>query len=256
MKTIFKSFFMWAILAVCPYVHAHNVGLLIMATGKYIQFVEPLIHSANKHFCTDHSVTYFVFTDGTLPENFVQKNNVVLIEQKRLGWPHDTLLRCQAYNNAKNHFTHMDYIFACDADMLFADTVGSEILSARVATQHPGFVGHRGTYETQSHSTACVQAHEGSHYFAGGFYGGSTTEFLRMTDTMVRNIYTDLEKNFIAVWHDESHLNRYFITNPPTLILSPEYCYPGNKNLATQFGGKAWKARLIALIKDHKEFQQ
>jgi histo-blood group ABO system transferase len=218
----------------------YKIGLLIVATGRYIQFVEPLVKSADQHFCTNHQVTYFVFTDGQVPHH----KNIVKIEQKRLGWPYDTMMRISMYDQHRDILGKMDYLFATDADMLFVDTVGDEVLSDRVATQHPGFVGKQGTYETNSISTAYVAPREGKQYFAGGFNGGSSNEFLKMARTITENINKDLEKNFIAVWHDESHINRYFIDNPPTKILSPSYCYPESWNLP-------YHKRLLALDKNH-----
>ncbi len=50
-------------------VFADKIGLLVIATGKYISFVPSLIASADKHFCKDHKVTYFIFTDGELQES-------------------------------------------------------------------------------------------------------------------------------------------------------------------------------------------
>jgi len=220
--------------------HAAKVGLLVVATGKYIQFVEPLIASADRYFCNNHKVTYFVFTDGNVP----QRSDVVKIEQERLGWPYDTMMRCGMYADQCQLLASMDYLFACDADMRFVDMVGDEILSARVATQHPGYVGHRGTYETNTRSLACVKNNEGESYFAGGFYGGSTQEFLVMNAHMIANIKRDLKNNIIAVWHDESHLNRYFIDHKPTKILTPSYCYPESWSIP-------YHKRLLALDKNH-----
>ncbi|MCL5875979.1 MAG: hypothetical protein M1114_05910 [Candidatus Dependentiae bacterium] len=223
----------------------YNVGLCIVATGRYIQFVPQLIESGRKYFCPDQKVTYFIFTDGTLPA----ADDVVCLPHKRLGWPYDTMMRCAVYDHYSDIISKMDYIFATDADMLFVDTVGNEILGERVATQHPGFVGRRGTYETRSESTAYVASYEGEYYFAGGFHGGSATEFLKLVRTMLSNIKTDLEHKFVAVWHDESHLNRYFIDNPPTIILSPSYCYPESWHLP-------YHKRLLALDKNHTEMRK
>lgn len=223
-----------------------KVGLLIVATGRYTTFVAPLISSARTYFCTDCDVTYFVFTDGIIPE----ADDIVRIEQKRLGWPYDTLMRCKMYYDARKQFEEQDYLFACDADMLFVDTVGKEILSDRVATMHPGFVGKRGTYEDRnSYSAAYVKKNEGKHYFAGGFHGASHDEFIKLVKTMLDGIEKDLSNNFIALWHDESHLNRYFIDNEPTLILTPSYCYPERWHLSYQ-------KRLLALDKDHCEIRK
>ena len=224
--------------------NAAKVGLCVMATGKYVNYAEHMITSARTYFCPGHEVTFFVFTDGTLPA----ADDTVVIFQKRLGWPHDTLMRFAVYLQHREQLQAMDYLFACDADMLFVDTVGDEILSERVATQHPGFVHKRGTYETKKHSQAYVGHHEGSTYFAGGFYGGSCAEFFKLLETVTQAIECDLQKNYIAVWHDESHLNRYFIDHRPTTILNPSYCYPESWKLP-------YKKKLLALDKNHADLR-
>lgn len=222
-----------------------NVGLLIMATGKYTQFVEPLIQSARKHFCSNHNVTYFVFTDREIP----QANDIVTVFQKRLGWPYDTMMRYHVYAKNKSLLSAQDYLFACDADMLFVDTVGDEILGERVATLHPGFINQRGSYDTNPDSLAYVSPSEGQCYFAGGFYGGKAEEVLNIAKILSQRIDDDLSRGVIAVWHDESHWNRYCIDIRPTHILSPSYCYPENWKLN-------YPKKLLALDKNHTEIRK
>jgi len=221
-----------------------NIGFLIVATGKYIDFVTPLIESAKKHFCRNHRVTYFVFTD----QEFDPPENVIRIEQQRLGWPYDTLMRYKVYLDHWQQFTEQDYLFACDADMRFVGAIGDEVLGKRVATLHPGFVGKRGSYETNPQSSAYIDNREGSYYFAGGFYGAERDSFLDILTTNIAHIEDDLKRGIIAVWHDESHWNRYCIDYPPTLILTPSYCYPEGWNLP-------YEKKLLALEKDHDAFR-
>lgn len=242
-----KFFFLIIIFSQIACGQPKKVGLLIMATGKYTCFLEKLCRSADRFFLPGHERTYFIFTDGQVP----QSDAVVRIEQKRLGWPYDTMMRFKVYHSAAAHFADFDYLFACDADMLFIDTVGDEILGDRVATRHPGFSlpKHRhDDYERREISRACVAPGQGQYYFAGGFYGGTKDEFLKMALHCSTNIALDLEQGVIALWHDESHLNRYFIDNPPTVVLCPSYCYP-------QFWILPFTPRLIALNKNHKEYQ-
>ena len=223
---------------------AAKVGLLIVATGKYIHFVAPLIQSAEKYFCKDHEITYFIFTD----QEPISLPNAIYVYQEKLGWPFDTMNRYHIYEKNWNLFKEQDYLFASDADMLFVADVGSEILGERVATLHPGFVGKRGSYETNAQSKACVKRGEGQYYFAGGFYGASREAFHHIIKTNIRCIDDDLSKGLIAVWHDESHWNRYCIDFPPTVTLNPSYCYP-----------EAWQLnypkKLLALDKNHQEIR-
>lgn len=222
-----------------------KIGLCVAATGRYDQFIPNLIQSARIHFCKNHSVTFFVFTDGNIPS----APDIVRIEQKRLGWPYDTMMRFEMYCTHRDALANMDYLFALDADMQFVDQVGSEILSDLVGTEHPGFVGKRGAFETNPRSAACVNSNEGTIYFAGGFWGGSKNAFLKTCEELNRRIHLDLKNGMIAEWHDESHLNRYFIDQPPTKILSPSYCYPETWNLP-------YKKRLLALDKNHAELRK
>lgn len=222
-----------------------NIGVLIMATGKYIQFVDPLMASAEEYFCKDHNVTYFIFTDSDLPS----KENVVYIHQDRLGWPFDTMNRYHAYLASQDVLQKQDYLFACDADMLFVGEVGDEILGKLVATQHAGFIKTRGTYERNPKSKACVFDYEGEQYFAGGFYGGETKEILAAITVNVNNINDDLERGIIAIWHDESHWNRYCIDHKPTVVLSFFYCYPESWD-------NSCSRKLLALDKNHEEMRK
>lgn len=238
---------LWALLCLALDLFAAKVGLLVVATGKYIQFVPPLVESARNHFCKGHEVTYFIFTDT----DFAAQKDIVVLPHRKMGWPYDTLLRYEAYQSAASLLEQQDYLYACDADMLFCANVGEEMFSKRVATRHPGFdeaspfPQARGSYDTNPQSTAYVADHEGTHYFAGGFYGGEASEVLRIVHTNLQKIYKDAEIGYIAIWHDESYWNRYCIDFPPTLMLSPSYCYPESWSLP-------YEKKLLALDKDHE----
>lgn len=225
-----------------------KIGLLVIATNKYIDFVPPLWESVKKHFLTDHEVTMFVFTN----KQVTPEPGQVIIPQIHMAWPGPTLFRYNVFQAATKELGEMDYLFYCDADMLFVDTVGSEILSDRVGTIHPGFFDkprQAFTYETNPMSKAFVPPTEGTVYYAGGFNGGTSKEYLAMCKVIGDRVLEDRGKNIIAVWHDESHMNRYFIDNPPTLSLSPSYCYPESWSIP-------FTKRLLALDKDHKEMRK
>jgi len=200
---------------------SQKIALLVMATGPYIKFVEPLIASANQYFCPHHEVTYFVFTEGELP----QQDNVIKVPQAQLGWPYDSMMRFHTYFKHRDLFAGYDYLFACDADMHFAGFVGDEILGDLVGTVHSQLRFTRGIYECNPISTACVNRMEGDTYYAGAFYGGTREQFINMVGELARNVNIDLARGYIACVNDESHLNRYFATHQPTIKLSPSYCH-------------------------------
>ena len=201
----------------------YKIGVCIMATGSCEAQPCRLIESGRRFFCLGHDVTYFVFTDGA---SLGAAKDVVKVRQSSLGYPYDALKRIHVYDDHTELFEKMDYIFAIDADMVFVAPVGEEVLSDLVAAQHPAFLRKRGDYENKKISTAYVGPHEGKHYFTCSLFGGAKNQFLKLLKVVRKQVDTDLAKNFISRWHDQSYLNRYFIDHPPTRILNPSYCYP------------------------------
>ena len=62
----------------------------------------------------------------------------------------------------------------------------------------------------------------------------------------------DLENDVIALWHDESHMNRYLIDNPPSLSLTTTYCFAEAQMTNASY---PYAAKIIALKKDHDELR-
>lgn len=223
-----------------------KIGLLIIATNKYTRFLQNLITSADNWFLPNRDVTYFIFSDQNVSIKSKRTYKVIPTEHK--PWPWMTLGRYDLFTKNRIILSDMDYLYYCDVDMRFDDKVGDEILEDLVVTQHPIYAGTRGTPETRPESLAYVGPSETMQYFAGGFNGGSAVRYLNMAQSINKNILEDYSKGIIAIWHDESHLNRFLIDNPPTKILDRFYCFP-----------EEWlsfsRARLIALSKNHKEMR-
>lgn len=228
-----------------------KIGLLTLATNKYTDFVDKLYESADNHFLKNHEVTYFLFTNKT---DFKPKTNrnCKILEIQHEPWPRITLKRYHSFCRYKEELSKMDYLYYCDADMLFVADVSDEIISQRVVTVHPGFYNkppRHFTYEKRQTSKAFVHPLKGRRYYAGGFNGGASGDFLKMSETIMKNVDLDFKKNIIAIWHDESHLNHYYnMVKEPTLKLSPSYCYPESWKLP-------FEKKLLALDKNHKEYQ-
>ncbi len=216
-----------------------TIGICITATGKYITLALPLIESARIYLCPEHKKTFYLFTDAIidLPED------VVVIPAKKYGWPFDSMFRFMFYLKNKELFEHNDYMIAIDADMLFVDYVGTEILQPLVGSEHSLFTKKRGSFEEKNKkSKAYIAPHEGRCYFHATFYGGQTKRFISLLEVCSNYVAQDVKNKCIPIWHDESHLNRYFEDNPP-VHLSPAYCY-------LDFCGLDIKPKIIGVPKD------
>ena len=93
---------------------------------------------------------------------------------------------------------------------------------------------------------------EGDNYYAGGFNGGSTKKFLEMAEVISDRVNRDMANGVIALWHDESHLNRYLIDNPPSITLTPSYCFAEEQMNNPQY---PYEPKIIALKKNHNELR-
>ena len=195
-----------------PKPRSFTVGVVTTAIGKYIQFLEGFISSIDKYFLVGEKLTYVIFTDHVnKTEEIKSEQQKIVLREENMGWPHNALLLYHFLNKYSETLLKFDYVYVFDVDISVEAEVGLEILGRRVGTIHPGFFTKPRsayTYDDNPKSTAYVNKMEGVYYFAGALFGGCAEEVAAMARTINRNIQEDLEIDYIAVWHDESHLNR------------------------------------------------
>ncbi|XP_037347298.2 histo-blood group ABO system transferase [Talpa occidentalis] len=238
-----------------------TIGLTIFAIKKYVVFLKLFLETAEQHFMAGHRVTYYVFTDRPADVPRVPlapgRRLEVLEVPASKRWQDVSMRRMEMISHAcEQRFGHeVDYLVCMDVDMRFGARVGTEILAPLFGTLHPGFYGAaRGsfTYERRPQSRAYIPKDEGDFYYAGGFFGGSVAEVQRLTTACHQATMADKANGIEAVWHDESHLNRYLLYHKPAKVLSPEYLWDQQLLGTRPF---LRKLRYLAVPKNHKEIR-
>lgn len=211
-----------------------TIATTVFAVGKYIQFLKDFLESAEEHYFVGYRVHYYLFTDQ--PEAVP---NVKLREERKLivknmagsrRWQDISMGRMIEIEKLTESEldNEADYIFSFDVDAKFYARWSAETLGHLVAVIHPWFYNYprdKFTYERRSESEAFIPYDEGDFYYAGGAFGGSVQEVHKLTKTCTEKQSIDHAKSIEALWHDESHLNKYFLYNKPSKLLSPEYLW-------------------------------
>ena len=236
-----------------------KIGILLIATGRYINFVEQLYKSYEQHFLPNYSKKYFLLTDSD--QLFAPKIQTFKIN--RLGFPGDTLYRFHHFIKIKDEIINssVDVLYYSDVDMKAVSNIGTEILPTKenpfVSVAHPGFYykNKMGTPETRKTSSAYIAPNEKrQHYICGGIQGGFVKNYLKASEDIKKMIDIDGKKNIIAVWHDESYWNRYMVSNLKKFkFMPPNYCHPEQ---TTRFGLGTLEPKILALDKNHAYFRQ
>ena len=211
-----------------------SIAIIFIGTGKYLNFL-PKYYENNETFLFSKSKKqYFVFTDGdieTPPKNM----SIYKIEHKE--WPLITLERFQTILLAKDELKSYDWVLFLDADTLTVSEIKEEdvLQKSLIGVHHPchylKMPPHDvfpGSLETNEKSKSAVTATDNiGIYYQGCLWGGKTKEFLLMTEELDKRVKDDYDNHIIAIWHDESHINKYFIENKEMVhTLSPSYAFP------------------------------
>ena len=150
-----------------------------------------------------------------------------------------------------------DVIVYLDADMLINETIAlKEIFDhesdSMVLVRHPGYwrppfredktfylrhlflaisdlvrrliIGGIGSWESNEKSTSFVKRSDRRFYYCGGFWMGKKDAIISFAEAMYQNVSKDLNNNVMAIWHDESHLNKWATANA-FRTHSPSYCF-------------------------------
>ena len=187
-------------------------------------------------------------------------------EVEPVEWPLPTLFRYHTFLQQEEKLSEYDYIFYCDIDMVFVNYVGDEILGEGLtAALHPMYALRQNfvaPYEPNPESAAYIKrsgkiVYENgkpkfmSTYFAGGFQGGKTKEWIGAMKAMREMIDKDFAINFIPIWNDESVWNKYLFNNSPNIVLSPAYIYPDSliNEYYIPLWGRNYSPKIITLTK-------
>lgn len=227
-----------------------KIGVLFICTGApYWQYAKDAIEGAQKFLLPDHEKHFFLWSDMPEDTNY----GATVFETEPVEWPYPTLMRYHLFLQQEEILKDFDYLFYCDIDMRYVDVVGNEILGDGItAAEHPMYSfrpGLRFPLEPNPYSEAYIPVPK--HYFAGGFQGGKTEDFLKAMKVMKRAIDTDFQNNYTAIWNDESHWNRYLFDNPPAIVLDPSYVYPDSliEEYYEKVWGRSYKPKLVTLTK-------
>ena len=208
-----------------------KIGILYLATGRYICFWEEFFKSAEKYLFPNAEKTYFVFTDN---EGIYEENNpsVKKYYYPKLKWPDAGLMKYDAFLKAEQDYSDIDYLFYFNGNMIFTDIIGEEILPkeengnlaiAEWASYYHTKDNREYPYNRDERCWAYIPYGEGKHYYMGGLYGGKVPEFLQMCRELNDGIKMDIERGVNG--HDESYANKYFLNKNP-LVITPNYAMP------------------------------
>jgi hypothetical protein len=233
--------------------HSASVGFLIVATGKYDIFVNPLIESIEKYVLPNNSKHYHIFTEK--PSLVLSVNNYSIHKIDHKPFPYPTLHRFHFFSKYAKSLTQ-DYLAYIDADTLITSQIGTEILTPRTVTQHCGYLNVIGTFEDRPESAVYVDSTIARNYYGGGFYCLAKDSFFNMMDWCKDAIDYEERNARIPVWHDESAINKYFTLVEPTRVLSPSYHYPeNNPRIYASWEGQDFPCKILLLDKNHKEIR-
>lgn len=177
-------------------------------------------------------VTYYVFTDLTekMPDiKLAPQRSIKVIQVERHSrWQDVSMMRMKTISEViesdiRNHCTH---VFCFDVDQVFTGRFGSEALGDSVVLLHAHFYRlpkSLFTYDRNPKSKAYMEV--GDFYYHAAVFGGSWKWVKALTEACYQGIMEDKKNNVEALWHDESHLNKYLWLHKPSRVLSPEYCW-------------------------------
>lgn len=265
--------------------------LFISVNDRYWPYLKQVIEDCQKFFLPQHKVDYLVWSDIPEKDSvayskiqntqFFSKETiqgsvdfvrdakgVQVFPTEPIEWPAPTLMRYHLFLQKEELLKEYDLVYYLDADMRVLEKISDEVLTeGLLAAEHPMYSLRKEyipPYEPNPESTAYIsrpgavvtdekgKARFKPYYYAGGFQGGVTKEFIKAMKVMRENIDKDFNKNYVAIWNDESHWNKYLSDyKGKVVVLSPSYIYPDSliKEYYMPLWGKDYTPKIVTLTK-------
>ncbi|XP_054987791.1 N-acetyllactosaminide alpha-1,3-galactosyltransferase-like [Sorex araneus] len=207
----------------------------LQCRAHYVKnYLRTFLSTADRHFMVGQKVIIYVMTDdlagasrGSLS---LQRPVRVFPIERQERWQDISMMRMKTLSeHIAAHIQHeVDFLFCMDVDLVFQKDYGPETLGESVAQIHAYWYNRNPAlwpYDRSGRSAASMTSGEGDFYYHAAVFGGTPQRVLHLTRTCAQGILKDKQNHVEAVWHDESHLNKYFFLHKPSKLLSPEYCW-------------------------------
>ncbi|XP_016340631.1 globoside alpha-1,3-N-acetylgalactosaminyltransferase 1-like [Sinocyclocheilus anshuiensis] len=216
-----------------------TIATAVFALGKYTQFLKNFLESAEQNYFVGFRVHYYVFTDllELVPAVKLGEDHhlTVLTVASSNRWQEISLRRMERLEKLieRQLVNEADYVFSLDVDTKFYGRWGAETLGRLVGAIHPWYYKTHHDwfpYERRPESQAYIPYSEGDYYYGGAVIGGLLKDVYQLAKTCKECLDIDAAKSIEAAWQEESHLNKYFLYNKPSKLLSPEYLWDDIKS--------------------------
>jgi len=249
-----------------------SIGILMIATNDYLDLWKLTALDLDQFaFKKNIKKSIHLFTNKvTEAEKWASVNlknyNLFCHYIKGWGWPEATLLRYKFITSVPKDVLEEVLIYF-DSDMQIIGDFGPDLLNEisnnlLFVVDHPGYTvgrngiiklisflkeprlignllrkiitksGGMGDWESNKVSTAYVRPDKRFRYVHGAIWGGYKEAFYKMCSELAVNVDADLNINFIAKWHDESHLNWFTSENKVTYLNTKFSNFRKYKNLS------------------------
>jgi hypothetical protein len=202
-----------------PKENTFSIGIYSIFIDKYQIFYENFIKNCEENFLPHCTKYYYIVTDNKdLPK---YNNRTFFFNTEKIGWPYETLYRFKYFLQFKEEDVQKsDIVYFVNSNGKFLEPIGNEVLpdsSGYVFTKHHGYLdkNYNGiSYEKNNKKSTAYIPNQNINfeYLAGGFYGATRENYVKLCKTLNDNIDIDEKQNFIALWHDESHINKYCLS--------------------------------------------
>ncbi|XP_036950721.1 globoside alpha-1,3-N-acetylgalactosaminyltransferase 1-like [Acanthopagrus latus] len=236
-----------------------RIAVVVFAVGKYTRFLEAFLQTGEKYFMVGFRVTYYIFTDHKeeVPKiDLAEGRKISLVDIPSATRWQDVVLGRMKWATItidKQIRSEADYLFMMDVDSVFYNRFGAESLSQLTGVLHRIFYKNydrdQFTYERRNLSRAYIPFGEGDYYYTAAVWGGYLEDMYKLVKYCYMQSEEDAKNNIEAVWQEESHLNKYFLYNKPTKVLSPEYLWSDYDQVQPDIK----VVRISQLVKDYAE---
>ncbi|MCM0717987.1 alpha-1,2-fucosyltransferase [Parabacteroides sp. W1-Q-101] len=211
----------------------YRIAIVYLAIGKYDVLWDEFYRSCEEYLFPDAVKHYFVFTDS---ERLLALDlpNVSLSFRGDGGWAMNALAKYDCMLSVREQLKTFDFLFYINANYKIQEPIYcNEILATAengylsvlsfdfFADRHPDTY----TYDRNPRCRAYIPYGKGTRYYQACFYGGRTSEMLALAIWCAESTRIDLSNGIMALWHDESYLNKYLLERHPKVI-SMAYCKP------------------------------